>query len=110
MTRTYEELYKHYISGNANYPCIPDSTLRICGLTLNSAIKFKKSQLKNEDKEYKENYIQIFKNLSENMITNLKNQGKDEGEENLVKLFKPKICKQFEDMRNKFKRKQFLEI
>ena len=102
MTRTYEELYKHYINGNANYPCIPDSTLRICGLTLNSAIKFKKSQLKNEDKEYKENYIQIFKNLSENMIINLKNQGKDEGEENLVKLFKPKICKQFEDMRNKF--------
>ena len=44
------------------------------------------------------------------MIINLKNQGKDEGEENLVKLFKPKICKQFEDMRNKFKRKQFLEI
>ena len=110
MTRTYEELYKHYISGNANYPCIPDSTLRICGLTLNSAIKFKKLQQKNEDKEYIENYIQIFKNLSENMIINLKNQGKDEGEENLVKLFKPKICKQFEDMRNKFKRKQFLEI
>ena len=29
---------------------------------------------------------------------------KDEGEENLVKLFKPKICKQFEDMRNKLKK------
>ena len=41
MTRTYEELYTCYITGNVNFPCIPNGTLRISSFTLNRAIKEK---------------------------------------------------------------------
>ena len=44
-----------------------------------------------------------FKNCSENMIEDLK-AGKNERTEKIEKLFIPVVCKEFDDMRNIFKR------
>ena len=103
MTRTYEEIYTCYITGNVNFPCIPNGTLRISSFTLNKRIedKKKKFERQKEDKEYIEKYIARLKNLSENMIKNLK-EGKNERKEKIEKPFIPIVYKEFEDMRNKF--------
>ena len=103
MTRTYEELYTCYITSNVNFPCIPNSTLRISSFTLNRAIdaKIKEKERNKEDKEYIEKYIAKFNKLSENMIDDLKN-GKNERKEKKIRQLIPKVCKEFEDMRNTF--------
>ena len=103
MTRTYEELYTCYITSNVNFPCIPNCTLRISSFTLNRAIdaKIKEKERNKEDKEYIEKYIAKFNKLSENMIDDLKN-GKNERKEKKIRQLIPKVCKEFEDMRNTF--------
>ena len=103
MTRTYEELYTCYITSNVNFPCIPNSTLRIISFTLNRAIdaKIKEKERNKEDKEYIEKYIAKFNKLSENMIDDLKN-GKNERKEKKIRQLIPKVFKEFEDMRNTF--------
>ena len=53
------------------------------------------------NKEYINKYIDIFKNISENMIEDLKN-GKNERVEKKEKEFTPVVCKEFEDKRNNF--------
>ena len=46
MTRTYEEIYKRYISGNINFPIIPNGTVRICNfITLKRKIEERKKKL-----------------------------------------------------------------
>ena len=53
MTRTYEELYKRYISGNIDFPIIPNGTVRICKfMTLKKAIAIKDKNGNNKIKEY----------------------------------------------------------
>ena len=103
MTRTYEELYTCYITSNINFPCIPNCTLRISSFTLNRAVhaKIKEKERNKEDKEYIEKYIAKFNNLSENMIDDLK-KGKNERKEKKIRQLIPKVCKEFEDMRNTF--------
>ena len=103
MTRTYEELYKCYVEGNVNFPCIPNGTLRICHFTLYNAIKEKKKELegKKKDNEFIETYISIFKNISESMIKDLKD-GKNERVEKKEKRFIPKVYEKFEVVRTKF--------
>ena len=63
MTRTYEELYMHYIEGNINFSNMQkNNTLRICKfLTLTKAIEEKKKD------NYK--YIEEFESLSKSMLT-----------------------------------------
>ena len=67
------------------------------------AIEAKINELneKNNNKEYINKYIDIFKNISENMIEDLKN-GKNERVEKKEKEFTPVVCKEFEDKRNNF--------
>ena len=103
MTRTYEELYTRYITGKVNFPCIPNGTVKQCSFTLKRAIEAKINELneKNNNKEYINKYIDIFKNISENMIEDLKN-GKNERVEKKEKEFTPVVCKEFEDKRNNF--------
>ena len=103
MTRTYEELYTCYITSNINFPCIPNCTLRISSFTLNRAVhaKIKEKERNKEDKEYIEKYIAKFNKLSENMIDDLK-KGKNERKEKKIRQLIPKVCKEFEDMRNTF--------
>ena len=103
MTRTYEELYTRYITGKVNFPCIPNGTLRICFFTLKRAIEAKINELneKNNNKEYINKYIDIFKNISENMIEDLKN-GKNERVEKQQKEFTPVVCNEFEVKVNNF--------
>ena len=103
MTRTYGELYKRYVEGNVNFPCIPNGTLTICLFSFNRAIKTKTEELegKNKNNEFIQKYIEIFKNLSENMIEDLKN-GKNERVEKKEKEFIPVVCNEFEVKRNDF--------
>ena len=103
ITRTYEELYTCYVKGNVNFPCIPNGTLKQCSFTLNRAIdaKMKELEEKNNNKEFIKKYIEVFKNLSENMIEDLKN-GKNERVEKKEKKFTPIVCNEFEVKRNDF--------
>ena len=103
MTRTYEELYTRYITGKVNFPCIPNGTVKQCSFTLKRAIEAKINELneKNNNKEYINKYIDIFKNISENMIEDLKN-GKNERVEKQQKEFTPVVCNEFEEKVNNF--------
>ena len=75
MTRTYEELYNRYITGDINFPLIRGGTVRICCFTtLAKEINKKKEKLKDKGKSQK--YIgekmAIFEKLSLNMIDDIK--------------------------------------
>ena len=107
MTRTYEELFTLYITGNVNFPCIPNGTLRICNFTLKRTIEDKRKKLKedNEDKEYIEKWIDKFEKISKSMIEDLKN-GKDERKEKSERKFITFVRPEFDEMRNNFERNQ----
>ena len=97
MTRTYEELYKHYITGNIDFPIFSDGTLRICKfITLKKAITMTDKKGKNKIKD-----INKFVELSMNMLDDIKNKEREGGSVSEVPA--PKIdIKIFEDMRNQF--------
>ena len=97
MTRTYEELYKHYITGNIDFPIFSDGTLRICKfITLKKAITMTDKKGKNKIKD-----INKFVELSINMLDDIKNKEREGGSVSEVPA--PKIdIKIFEDMRNQF--------
>ena len=97
MTRTYEELYKHYITGNVDFPIFSDGTLRICKfITLKKAITMTDKKGKNKIKD-----INKFVELSMNMLDDIKNKEREGGSVSEVPA--PKIdIKIFEDMRNQF--------
>ena len=107
MTRTYEELFTLYITGNVNFPCIPNGTLRICNFTLKRTIEDKRKKLKedNEDEEYIEKWIDKFEKISKSMIEDLKN-GKDERKEKSERKFITFVRPEFDEMRNNFERNQ----
>ena len=97
MTRTYEELYKHYITGNIDFPIFSDGTLRICKfITLKKAITMTDKKGKNKIKD-----INKFVELSMNMLDDIKNKEREGG--GVSEVPAPKIdIKIFEDMRNQF--------
>ena len=97
MTRTYEELYKHYITGNIDFPIFSDGTLRICKfITLKKAITMTDKKGKNKIKD-----INKFVEISMNMLDDIKNKEREGGSVSEVPA--PKIdIKIFEDMRNQF--------
>lgn len=104
MTRTYEEIYEHYISGNIDFPFIPDGTVRICNfITLKKKIEEKKNKFEadKEDKEYIEKYIRILEELSRNMINDLKNEKNMREERKELKLTKI-VCLEFDEIRKSF--------
>ena len=93
MTRTYEELYKRYISGNINFPIIPNCTVSISDfITLKKVIEEKK------EKNYKN--VSAFEELSKSMLYDLKSKARSR------KIFKKEFNVDdidiFEEMRNHF--------
>ena len=93
MTRTYEELYKGYISGNIDFPIFPNGTFRIYDfITLKKVIEEKK------EKNYKN--VSAFEELSKSMLYDLKTKAR------LRKIFKKEFniddIDIFEEMRNHF--------
>ena len=93
MTRTYEELYKRYISGNINFPIIPNCTVSISDfITLKKVIEEKK------EKNYKN--VSAFEELSKSMLYDLKTKARSR------KIFKKEFNVDdidiFEEMRNHF--------
>ena len=93
MTRTYEELYKRYISGNIDFPIFPNGTFRIYDfITLKKVIEEKK------EKNYKN--VSAFEELSKSMLYDLKSKARSR------KIFKKEFNVDdidiFEEMRNHF--------
>ena len=92
MTRTYEEIYNRYISGDINFPLINNGTVRICNfITLEKEIKGKKEKAKE------------FEEISKNMIRDSKGII-DINEMTKSNIFAFEI-ELFEKMRNHFKEK-----
>jgi hypothetical protein len=76
MTRTYEELYKRYISGNIDFPILPNGTVRICKfMTLKKAIAIKDKNGNNKIKN-----IEEFVKVSQNMFNDIETKGKTKEE------------------------------
>ena len=76
MTRTYKEIYKRYISGNIDFPIIPNGTVRICNfMTLQKAITFK-----NEKGDNKIKNIEEFVELSKSMLNDIETKGRTKDE------------------------------
>ena len=93
MTRTYEELYKRYISGNINFPIIPNCTVSISDfITLKKVIEEKK------EKNYKN--VSAFEELSKSMIYDLKTKARSR--KIIKKQFNIDNIDIFEEMRNHF--------
>ena len=93
MTRTYEELYKRYISGNINFPIIPNCTVSISDfITLKKVIEEKK------EKNYKN--VSAFEELSKSMIYDLKTKARSR--KIAKKQFNIDDIDIFEEMRNHF--------
>ena len=94
MTRTYEELYKRYISGNINFPIIPNCTVSISDfITLKKVIEEKK------EKNYKN--VSAFEELSKNMIYDLKTKARSR-KKFVRKEFNIDNIDILEEMRNHF--------
>ena len=93
MTRTYEELYKRYISGNINFPIFPNGTFRIYDfITLKKVIEEKK------EKNYKN--VSAFEELSKSMLYDLKTKARSR--KIAKKQFNIDDIDIFEEMRNHF--------
>ena len=93
MTRTYEELYKRYISGNINFPIIPNCTVSISDfITLKKVIEEKK------EKNYKN--VSAFEELSKSMLYDLKTKARSR--KIAKKQFNIDDIDIFEEMRNHF--------
>ena len=104
MTRTYEELYNRYISGDIDFPIIKDGTFRINKfITLKKVIKEKTEKLQKQQKtdEFIEAKILAFSKLSRNIIDAIKN-GDNERKERKGKEFITVVIDEFELMRNNF--------
>ena len=97
ITRTYEELYERYISGNIDFPIIPNGTVRIGKfMTLKKAIALKDKKGNNKIKNIKE-----FVELSQNMLNDIKTKGRIK-EEYVDKPFITFEFGFFEKMRDHF--------
>ena len=97
MTRTYEEIYIHYINGNIDFPIFPNGTVRICSfMTLKKAINTKNKKGENKIKD-----INKFIDLSKHMLGDLETEGrtKDEYVDKPFITFEIEI---FEKMRENF--------
>ena len=97
MTRTYEEIYIHYINGTIDFPIIPNGTVRICSfMTLQKAINTKNKKGENKIKD-----INKFIDLSKHMLGDLETEGrtKDEYVDKPFITFEIEI---FEKMREHF--------
>ena len=98
MTRTYEEIYNRYIIGDINFPLFKGGTVRISGF-----ITLEKEIIDKENKGETKEKIEAFKELSLNVIKDIKD-GKLEREERIKKPINDVVSlKQFEDLRNNFK-------
>lgn len=120
LTRTYEEVYKRYISGDINFPIFPNGTLRICQF-----MTLKKKIAEKEEEHCDKNEIDEFVELSKNLIEDIKSgnlertinkrkkgkaknnkktkrTGKTKKNKKITKPFIPIVIKEFEDMRNLF--------
>ena len=108
MTRTYEELYSRYISGDINFPLFVGGTVRICEFTtLAKEIEKKKEKLRKKDKKRKneeliEKRMRIFEKLSLNMINDIK-EGNGERQGRKEKIFNIVTFPEFESKRKAFK-------
>ena len=108
MTRTYEELYNRYITGDINFPLIRGGTVRICCFTtLAKEINKKKEKLKDKGKSQK--YIgekmAIFEKLSLNMIDDIKGGKFERKGKKEEKQFITVIISEFESKRMSFDEK-----
>ena len=108
MTRTYEELYNRYITGDINFPLIRGGTVRICCFTtLAKEINKKKEKLKDKGKSQK--YIgekmAIFEKLSLNMIDDIKGGKFERKGKKEEKQFITVIINEFESKRMSFDEK-----
>jgi len=92
MTRTYEEIYNRYISGDINFPLINNGTVRICNfITLEKEIKGRKEKAKELEE------------ISKNMVRDIKGIiDKNEMTKSNIFAFEIEL---FEKMRNHFKEK-----
>ena len=94
MTRTYEELYKRYISGNINFPIFPNCTVSISDfITLKKVIEEKK------EKNYKN--VSAFEELSKSMLYDLKTKARSR-KKFVKKEFNIDNIDILEEMRNHF--------
>ena len=98
MTRTYEEIYNRYVSGNINFPLFEGGIVTICEfITLKKEIEKRKN--KGETKEK----IEAIKKLSVNMMDDI-NEGKLERKERKKAPFNVFVfLEEFEVLRNMFK-------
>ena len=98
MTRTYEEIYNRYVSGNISFPLFEGGTVTICEF-----ITLKKEIEKRENKGETKEKIVAIKNLSLNMIKDI-NEGKLERKERKKAPFNVFVfLEEFEVLRNRFK-------
>ena len=105
MTRTYEELYNRYITGDINFPLIRGGTVRICCFTtLKKEISKKKEKLR--DKGYSEKFIdkkmEIFEKLLLNMIDDIKGGNFERKGRKEEKQFITVVIREFEVKRISF--------
>jgi len=108
MTRTYEELYTRYTSGDINFPLFVGGTVRICSfITLAKEINKKIEKLRNKewDEQSIEEKMSVFENYSLNMINIIK-VGIGERRERREKIFIIESIPEFESRRRTFKEKE----
>ena len=98
MTRTYEEIYNRYVSGNINFPLFEGGIVTICEF-----ITLKKEIEKRENKGETKEKIEAIKKLSVNMMDDI-NEGKLERKERKKAPFNVFVfLEEFEVLRNMFK-------
>ena len=108
MTRTYEELYNRYITGDINFPLIRGGTVRICCFTtLKKEINKKKEKLKDKGKSQKfiGEKMAIFERLSLNMIDDIKGGNFERKGRKEEKQFITVVISEFESKRMSFDEK-----
>ena len=98
MTRTYEEIYNRYVSGNIDFPLFEGGIVTICEF-----ITLKKEIEKRENKGETKEKIEAIKKLSVNMMDDI-NEGKLERKERKKAPFNVFVfLEEFEVLRNMFK-------
>ena len=98
MTRTYEEIYNRYVSGNIDFPLFEGGIVTICEF-----ITLKKEIEKRENKGETKEKIGAIKKLSLNMMDDI-NEGKLERKERKKAPFNVFVfLEEFEVLRNMFK-------
>ena len=107
MTRTYEELYNRYISGDINFPLFNGGTLRICSFTtlakeINKIKEEKKSGKKKRSEEFIKKKMEMFEKLSLSMIDDIKGGNFERKPKKEKKEFITFIISKFESKRLSF--------